>query len=156
MFRQNEISHALRTILVMNHKRKLLFYLSSFRFFHLLYAEILFLFRCLKIVYRFQHRDNLHCISQNMQNILQRLIRHGRLIQSLLIDRARVNPLHAFPIFFHAEFLLRLSSGHNPSCPMRCGIIPFRISLSKIGIRTFSPACAAIAPFRSILSPESI
>ena len=33
MFRQNEISHALRTILVMNHKRKLLFYLSSFRFF---------------------------------------------------------------------------------------------------------------------------
>lgn len=50
----------------LNQKRKLLFYLGNFRFFHLLYAQILFLFRCLKIVYRFQHLDNIHRILQDI------------------------------------------------------------------------------------------
>ena len=61
--------------------------------------------RGFEVVYRFHHLNDVYGIMDDINDVLHRLVSHGRFIQRGLIYGGGIYPLHGFTVFLQAKLV---------------------------------------------------
>ena len=86
--------------------------------------------RSFKVVSRLHLFYNLNRIPDILNDTLDPLVGKRAFVQSALVNRGGIDPLHRLSIVLHRDGLLSLSSGEDSSSTVRCGIVPVAVSLT--------------------------